>query len=129
MNNSSDKREFERFPMEFVLEVAAEDVEGKTFNEKAVLKNISGGGAKFTTQQADKYFTGQSLEMTIYLPGTNNVKGHMKGKATVVRIDPLSDSGIGEKSRRFSVAVKFDTRLNFERLKAKKNRSEPTGVL
>lgn len=37
MNNKSGKREFDRFPIEFVLEVSAEDSEGNKFNEKTVL--------------------------------------------------------------------------------------------
>ena len=120
MNNNTDKRAFNRFPMEFVLEVSAKDSEGKEFNEKTVLNDISGEGAKFITQQAGKYFPGQSLEMTIYLPGTNEVKADMRGKATVVRVDPSSNSGIGEKSQEMSIAVKFDAPLHFERIDVKK---------
>ena len=100
MNSISDKRDFDRFPMEFVLEVSAKDSEGKEFDEKTVLEDISGEGAKFITQQAGKYFPGQSLEVTIYLPGPNDVKADMRGTATVVRIDPSGNSGIGEKSQR-----------------------------
>ena len=115
MNNISDKREFTRFPIEFMLEVSSEDSEGKEFNERTVLNDISGDGAKFITQQARKYFPGQSLEMTIYLPGPNDVKADMRGKATVVRIDPSGNSGIGEKSQEMSIAVTFDNPLHFER--------------
>jgi hypothetical protein len=43
MNNKSDKREFERFLVDFVLEVSAEDIEGNKYDDKTVLKNISGG--------------------------------------------------------------------------------------
>ena len=120
MNNRSERRAFNRFPMEFVLEVSAKDSEGKEFNERTVLKDISGDGAKFITQQARKYFPGQSLEMTIYLPGPNDVKADMRGKATIVRIDPSSNSGIGEKSQAMSIAVTFDTPLHFERVDIKK---------
>ena len=117
MNNKSDKREFNRFPIEFVLEVSSEDSEGKEFKERTVLNDISGDGAKFITQQARKYFPGQSLEMTIYLPGPNDVKADVRGKATVVRIDP---SCIGEKSQEMSIAVTFDAPLHFERVDIKK---------
>lgn len=120
MNNKSDKRAFNRFPMEFVLEVSAKDSEGNKYKEKTVLKDISGDGAKFITQQAGKYFPGQSLEMTIYLPGPNDVKADMRGKATVVRVDPSSNSGLGEKSQEMSIAVTFDTPLHFERVEIKK---------
>lgn len=71
MNNKSDKRDFVRIPMEIVLEVSAEDREENQFNEKTVLKDISGGGAKFMTQLPGKYFPGQLLEMIVNLSGTN----------------------------------------------------------
>lgn len=115
MNNKLDKRDFNRFPMEFVLKVSAEDNEGKKFDEKAVLQDISGGGARFISQQAGKYFPGQLLDLIIYLPGTDDVKSYMNGKATVVRINPADNSGISEKSRGISIAVKLDTLLYLER--------------
>jgi len=120
MNNISERRAFNRFPIEFVLEVSAKDGEGKEFNEKTMLEDISGEGAKLITQQARKYFPGQSLEMTIYLPGPNDVKADMRGKATVVRIDPSSNSGISEKSQEMSITVKLDAPLHFERVDIKK---------
>jgi hypothetical protein len=120
MNHNTDKREFDRFPIEFVMEVAAEDSEGERYKEKTVLKDISGNGAKFITQQASKYFPGQSFEMTIYLPGPNDVKACMRGTATVLRIDPSSNKDIGEKSQGVGIAVRFDTSLHFERIDIKK---------
>ena len=127
MKKKVDKREFERIPIEFVLKVFAEDVGGKKFEDKAILKDVSGEGARFITQQVGKYFQGQSLEVTIYLPGTNDVKADMKGAATVVRIDPSGNSGIGDKSQEMSIAVTFDTPLHFERIdvKTQGNHAEP----
>ncbi len=116
MNNKPNRREFDRFPMEFVLEVSAKDNERKQFNEKTVLKDVSGGGARFITQRAGKYFPGQLLKMTIYLPGTDDMKALMRGKATVVRIVPPSSSGTGERSRETGIAVKFEAPLHFERV-------------
>jgi hypothetical protein len=83
MNNKPDRRNFNRFPIEFVMEVAAKDREGNMYGEKAILKNVSGGGAKFISQQAEGYLPGQPLEMTVYLPGTNKMKACMRGAATV----------------------------------------------
>ena len=120
MNNISERRAFNRFPMEFVLEVSSEDIEGKKFYEKKMLKNISGEGARFITKQTGKYIPGQSLEMSICLPGTDEVKAHMRGKATVVRIDASNNSGIGEKSQGMGIAVKLDTPLSFQRVDVKK---------
>ena len=52
MNIDSNKRDFDRFPLEFEMEVIAEDVERKKFREKTVLKDISGGGARFMSKLA-----------------------------------------------------------------------------
>ena len=119
MNNKSDKREFNRFPIEFVMEVSAKDSEGNKLNEKTVLEDISGNGAKFITQKADKYFLGQSLELTIHLPGSDEVKACMIGKATVVRVDSPTDSKIEHKSRETCIALKLDAPLRFERVGVK----------
>ena len=115
MNNKPERRKFNRFLITLEVEVFAEDIEGDRYDDKVVLKNISGGGAKFITQQSAKYFSGQPLEIIISLPGTNDVKAHMRGKATVVRTSSPSDSGVGEKSKGICIAVKFDTPLNLER--------------
>lgn len=131
MNNKSDRRDFDRFPIEFAIEVAAEDSEGRKYKEKTVLRNISGGGAQFITQQASKYFTGQLLEMTVFLIGTDMVDARMRGKATVVRIEPSSNSDTGPKSQGAGIAVKLETPLCFERtdVKAQGNQGEPPANL
>jgi hypothetical protein len=115
MNNKPDRRNFDRFPITFRMEVAAKDSEGKKYQENTVLKDISGEGARFITQQAGKYFLGQSLELTIHLPNSDEVKARMRGKATVIRLDPSSNSVTDGKSRTISIAVKLDTSLHFER--------------
>lgn len=116
MNDKSNRRDFKRFPIEFVLEVSAKDVEGNDYKEKTILKDISEEGTKFISLQAGKYFLGQPLEMTIYLPETGAIKARMKGRATVVRIDPPSNSDIGDRSQEIGIAVRMDTLLDFERL-------------
>jgi len=111
----ADKREFERLPIDFVLEVYSEDVEGEKFEDKTVLEDVSGGGAKFLTQRPYMYFPGQLLEITVLLPGIDEMEAHMKAKAIVVRIDPLNDSEKANKSPEGCIAVKFETHLNFAR--------------
>lgn len=115
MNTTHDRRKFDRFPITFKMEVAAKDSDGKKYHENTYLKDISGEGAKFETQQADKYFLGQSLELTIHLPESDEVKARMRVNATVIRIDPSSNLVIEGKSHTINVAVKFDTPLHFER--------------
>jgi len=119
MNNQSERRAFNRFPMKFVLEVSAKDSEGKKYQENTVLKDISGEGARFITQQAGKYFPGQSLELTIHLPDSDEVKACMIGKAIVLRIDSPGDSGVEDKNKDVYIAVKLETPLRFERVDVK----------
>jgi hypothetical protein len=123
MNNKPDRRNFARFPITFKMEVVAKDSEGEKYQENTVLKDISGEGVKFITQQAGKYFLGQSLELTIHLPGSDEVKAIMRGKATVVRLDPSSNSVIDGKIQTISIAVKLDTPLHFERVDVKRQGS------
>ena len=111
-----DRRAFDRFPIEFEIEVTTEDMEMGKYKEKVLLKNISGEGVKFTTRKADKYALGQQLEISIYLPENDEVKARMKGKATVVRIEPPSNSRLEDESEEMAVAVKIHNRLHFERL-------------
>ena len=119
VDHQFDRRAFDRFPIEFEIEVTTEDMEMEKYKEKVLLKNISGEGVKFVTRQADKYAIGQQLEISIYLPENDEVKARMRGKATVVRIDPPRSSRIREKNEEMGIAVKFHNRLYFERLVVK----------
>ncbi|MBI9086090.1 MAG: PilZ domain-containing protein [Desulfobacterales bacterium] len=117
MDKESYKREFERLSIDFVLEVYSEDVEGKKFEDKSVLENVSGGGAKFLTKKSDMYFPGQLLEIAILLPGTDEMETYMKAKAIVVRIAPSDDYEQTNKNPEAFIAVKFETHLNFVRIR------------
>lgn len=114
MGNTSDKRKFNRSSIDFILAVYAEDGEGKRFEDKADLSDVSGEGAKFLTQKYDKYFLGQVLDLTIFLPGTQEMEAYMTVKAIVVRIDPPNSSAKDPERKGRGVAVQFETHLNFE---------------
>jgi len=115
MSVSSDRRQFDRFSIDFKIEVIAHDREGREHKEKTTLEEISGEGARFLTGKAERYFIGQSLEVSIYLPGTGEVKASMKGKAKVVRIGPCSNAASSGEAQPVCVAVKLDAPLYFER--------------
>jgi hypothetical protein len=120
INNNAEKREFKRFLIEFVLEIAAKDAHGREFVDKTISRNISGGGAKFLTHKADKYFQDQILEMIFIMPGTGDVNAHMKAKGRVIRVETSSDQFNSEKNYSACVAIVFETLLNFERVYRKK---------
>lgn len=115
LNEKYERRAFERFPIEFMIELSAEDSMGNAYMDKAVLQDISGGGVKFIVRNADKYFSGQFLKITIYLPGTDEIKAFMSGKATVIRVCTSISLEIGEKRQGVGIAVKLDEALHFER--------------
>ena len=119
MSDKNNRREFERFPVEFEIEVAAENKKDKRFKEKTTLIDITGGGAKFMTQQGDEYYPGQILDITVHLPGTDDVRACMKGEAEVVRIDSPDPSEQKVKSKGVRIAVKIDIPLHFERVDTK----------
>ena len=114
MKRNDDKRQFDRFRIDFVLKVYALNVDGKKFEDVAGLEDISGEGAKFLTQKSDMYFPGQLVKITILLPGTDEMEAYMKAKGIVVRVDSSNDHEKNNKSSTGSIAVKFETRFNFE---------------
>lgn len=103
MTEEPTRRSFSRFSIDFLAEVSGLDREGEPFTEKNELRDISGGGAKFHTRMAQRYYAGQPLDMNIFLPGTEELKANLAGRATVVRVE-----GSG-------VAVRFDEPLSFEK--------------
>jgi len=115
MTYKGERREFNRLQIEFWMEVSLKDKKGVRFEEKTVLRNISGGGANFVTHIADQYYPGQELQLTLFLPGTHDMNARMKAKARVMRIDPWMDSDPIDTDKKATVAVKFATILNFER--------------
>ena len=113
-----ERRAFKRYPLEFAAEVTAEDVQGNSFEDRTYLKNISGEGANFITHHPQYYYLGQRLKLMVHLPGTNEVKGCVKARATTLRITPEDHGGQAPDSRT-SVAIKLDSILEFERLNLK----------
>jgi hypothetical protein len=115
MRTGTNKRQFDRFQIDFHMEVLVQDNEGRVLREQTTLEDISGEGARFLTRKAERYSLGKSLELIIYLPGTDEVKAFMRGKARVVRIEPCSNAASSGQSQPVCVAVKLDAALYFER--------------
>lgn len=113
MNSHSDKRDFDRFPIEFEMEVIGTDPKGKKFFEKTRLKDVSGGGVSFVPILVGNYFTGQPLELKIYLPGAGNLSACLEGSAKVIRIIKAVDFEIN-KGLDNRVAVMLNDPLQFE---------------
>ena len=116
--SGEDRREFIRFPMDLRIDGISVDRAGELHTESAVLKDISGGGAKFTTRHAEWYEPERRLTIMIYLPGINDVWARLKGEATVIRIENRSD--MSGRTAEADVALSFNGRLRLIR-------KEPSG--
>jgi hypothetical protein len=129
MAEKAERREDSRFRIELITQVTAKGADGKTFKEKTLLRNMSGGGANFITSQADRYFQGQPLNIKIDLPGTVDLMASLQGVATVSRIEQLPVSDPWQATRRFAVAVVIAVPLRFVRQDAGLSVVKPTGDL
>jgi len=115
MRTGMNRRQFDRFQIDFHVEVLLQDNEGKVLREQTTLEDISGEGAGFLTRKAERYSLGKPLELIIYLPGTDEVQASMKGKAKVVRIGPCGNAASSGEAQPVCVAVELDAPLCFER--------------
>ena len=122
MNANDGKRDFERYALQYTMEVIGHDIEGKPFTEKTVLEDISGGGARFCSLLTDTYHVGQTLEFTITLPETERISASMEGSATVVRI--IEQAETGRNKRRISIAVTLDSLMEFGMTEASRQKME-----
>jgi c-di-GMP-binding flagellar brake protein YcgR len=118
MGRTSEKREFSRFSVGFELAISSKDPQGRKFRDRAVLKDISGGGAKFTTLMGNSYFSGQILELIIQLPSTGeDTSAFLRGNATVIWVKKKKELQ-DPKTRRYrtEIAVKLESHLDFGRI-------------
>jgi len=110
-----DQRGFDRYAVEFAVMVSGTNPQGEIFVEKSVLRDISGGGAMFVTSAPEKYIPGQTLKISIFLSGTNEVRARIQTEAIVVRIHEIDESGDAG-SKQIGIAVAFDSSFEFERI-------------
>lgn len=114
MTEHENKREYDRYPVSLKVQVSAFDEHGDHFTETGVVKDISGGGANLLTDQIDRYFIGQKLDLKIFLPGSEEINTDMHGHGMVVWIgeDPDRPDEIGAGS----VGLSMNDLLAFEHL-------------
>jgi hypothetical protein len=116
MGSTSEKREFNRFPVEFDLEISATDPKGNDFYDRTVLTDISVDGAKFKTQMGKKYFSGQILRLIIQLPKAGDTSAFLKGNATVIWVKAKKNQDPHSRQLYTEIAVKLESHLNFGRI-------------
>jgi hypothetical protein len=111
----SEKREYDRHPVAFPLEVHGRDVKGSSFIEKTRLKSISGSGAEFFAGENNNYFPGQSLKIFIALPGNDKVRACMYAEARVMRAETQHVSDHSTRVQEYRIAIQLETPLEFQR--------------
>jgi Tfp pilus assembly protein PilZ len=114
-----NERNFNRFPMEFKVTVNLVDQNGAVRQDAAELRDLSGSGAFFVSTIVQHYHVGQSVFLTIYLAGTDDVGACVRVESSVVRLQPMETGSLSETSGKGGVAVKFNETFAFERLDAK----------
>jgi hypothetical protein len=118
MSIHNDRRRFDRHSIDFRVEIISRDRQGRDHKEMTALDEVSGEGARFLTENAERYFVEQSLEVSIFLPGTDEVQASMKGTAKVVWIGPCSNAAAIGEPQPACVAVKLDSPLYLKRYRA-----------
>jgi hypothetical protein len=115
-DQNSYKRDYDRFPMEFEVVVTLIDRNGETLHDRAALHDISGSGALFFTRLHEKYYIEQTLQLKIYLAGTDDVRGCIRTEAIVVRVQEIYEDNQENPSAFTGIAVKFHKTFEFERV-------------
>jgi len=107
---AENKREYDRYPLEFEVDVSTCSGTEKKFLERVILKDVSGGGACFISSQPEFYGIGRKIFLAICLPGTSRADARMEGRATVIRI---GDTEPGNQSL-VEIGISMDDLLSFQ---------------
>jgi len=89
-HKSEMKRDVERFPLDFLVEITGLSPAGESFSDCGKMNNVSGSGLCFSTAHAQWYAVGDKLHIQVFLPGTDTLNASMASDASVAWIrDPL----------------------------------------
>ncbi len=109
-DNIGNKREFERYPLEFESDIFTFSGTEKQLVERVVLRDISGGGACFISNRPGFYSIGQKISLEICLPGTSSADVRMRGQATVVWVDTTEEGNPSQ----VKIGIAMDDLLSFQ---------------
>ncbi len=112
-DNVENKRDFERYPLGFETDIYTHEATEKQPVERVTLKDISGDGACFLSSSPGLYATGQKISLGICLPNTSGANAHMRGQATIVRVDDPEVNGTGE-PQHVEIGISMDELLSFQ---------------
>ncbi len=100
------RRSFERYPLDFPVEITGASRSGASFSDCGTMSNVSGAGLCFSTAHAHWYAVGQQLTVHICMPGTDELDASMAAAARVVWIhDPEQQQGSREEAVLIGLAM------------------------
>ena len=103
-------RKQERIATELAIKVTRLDGVQPVSSESVILKDISGGGVCFFSNNPELYCISGKVSVDIDLPGPGNSLAHISGMGTVVWIGADNDCG-----GRTSIGISMDDLLSFDR--------------
>jgi len=119
-NKHGKTREFERFPLDFLVEVSGLSRSGNAFSDFGTMCNISGRGLCFSTPSADCYTVGQKVVVHICLPDTDGQGACMVADARVIWIHASRHKKDNEKEKAL-IGMKMNGCMAFETRKLAKS--------
>ena len=108
----NELRAYDRYSIDFEVEVTGLSQNGDPFCDQGQLQNISGGGVSLLTNHAGHYKCGQSLRLKIWLPGTDELEAFMRCDATVERMNLTEASAV--EGDAVLIGVSLDKQMTFE---------------
>jgi len=109
-----ERRLFKRIQLKLVAEVTVKGSRKEERKQNVRLLDISGGGVRFASRNAEIFHIGQLVHISIHLPGKSEVSAFMKGWGKVVRIQTATATG-APPLRRKEIAITLDAPLKFVR--------------
>jgi len=109
------QREFNRFPIEFEVDIYALEGAGRRHLETAGLQDVSGGGVRFFSASPEIYIRGQRVFLSVHLPGTDTVDASMRGEATIIWIGERNEGAPDAQTGAY-IGACMDDLLTFSRI-------------
>ena len=120
----SERRRSERRPIEFQVEVFTLPEQGRKLIEKTVLKDISGTGVCFLSQDPSLYSSGQEVVLDINMPGTDQMDAVMECRANIIRIEDATGMAEDSSTQWVQVGVSMNSLLTFQQREHRSDESE-----
>ncbi len=118
------QRDFERFPLDFLVEVTGLSQSGKAFSDIGKMSDISGGGLCFSTVHSGWYAVGQKVAIQVYLPGTDELDASMASDGIVVWVH-CPDWHKDAKAEKARIGMAVDGCMSFETRRLPRASNQP----